>query len=119
MLIEAAKTELVLDNKVLVTNLIVANKFLSRMVGLLGRKGLPDGSAMLLKPCSSIHTIGMQFALDVIFIDRNMSVVRTLRNLRPNRFALGGHGAYSAIEMETGWFDMSQVKVGQKFTIRR
>lgn len=112
------KTELVIDDKIIVTNLIVAEKMLTRMVGLLKYGSLPAGSAMLIKPCGSIHTVGMRFDLDVIFVDREMRVVRTVCGVKPNRFVLGGRGASVTVEMQSGWFDMSQVKIGHKLIFR-
>jgi len=118
MRIENVKAELILGDSVIVKTIIVSTGILSRMVGLLGRDDLPEGSAMLLNPCGSIHTVGMRFPLDVIFLDCNMCVVRTLCGLQANRFAFGGRGASVAIEMEAGWFDMSQVKNGDQLVVR-
>ncbi len=114
---KTTKRQLVINGSTAVTNLIVAEKVLSRMIGLLRHNGLPKGCAMLLKPCGSIHTVGMKFALDVIFLDRKMQVVRSVLGVKPNRFVLGGRGAYAAVEMETGWLDMSQVCEGAECLI--
>lgn len=46
-----------------------------RMRGLLGRTGLPDGGAMLFRRCRSVHTLGMRFALDVVFLDGSLRVI--------------------------------------------
>jgi len=109
--------QLIIDGDIAIENLIVAEKVISRMIGLLRHNKLPQGCAMLLKPCSSIHTVGMKFALDVIFLDREMRVVRSARGIKPNRFVLGGRGAYMTVEMEAGWFDMSQVCEGTECLI--
>ena len=47
----------------------VARSFLQRARGLLGRAPLAADEALLIRPCSSIHTFGMRFAIDVVFID--------------------------------------------------
>jgi uncharacterized membrane protein (UPF0127 family) len=110
--------ELVVGEMVVIPELLVAKKMLSRMVGLLGRSGLKEGSAMLLSPCGSIHTVGMKFSIDLIFLDKRQRVVRTVCGVRPNRFVLGGRGAKSVVEIESGWFDMSQVSVGDDLCVR-
>jgi len=103
---------------VLVPRLLIATGIWSRMRGLLGRPGLPDDTAMFLSPCNSIHTVGMRFSLDVIFLDRAQRVVRIVRAVRPNRFAFGGRGASSAIEFEAGAVDLSGVDVGSCLDVR-
>ncbi len=109
--------QLSLNGVTLVSNLIVAERTIDRMVGLLGRKELPSGSAMLLRPCGSIHTFGMQFAIDLIFVDAQMYVVRTVGRVPPNRMAFGGWHAKSVIELQTGWFDLSRINKGDQLSI--
>jgi uncharacterized membrane protein (UPF0127 family) len=84
------------------------------MVGLLGRRALEPDQAMLLDPCGSIHTVGMRFALDLIFIDRDGIIIKLAENIRPNRFLLGGWGAHAAIEMQAGAFNLNRLAVGQQ-----
>jgi hypothetical protein len=74
-----------------------------RMVGLLGRDTLPPGHALHLSPCGSIHTCGMRFSLDVVFLDGAGTVCRVFRDVRPLRVCSGGRGARSALEMAHGW----------------
>jgi uncharacterized membrane protein (UPF0127 family) len=108
---------LAIAGKVVVPRLLVAARMGERMRGLLGRATLPVGTGMLLKPCGSIHTVGMQFSLDVIFLDRQNRVVRTISALRPNRFGFGGHGAHATVECSAGWFDMASVSRGDLLEI--
>ena len=75
-----------------------------RMRGLLGRDGLPRGVAMSFAPCSLLHTIGMRFALDIVFLDRCGRVVRAFAGVRPGRlFVWGGLRAHRAVEAQAGW----------------
>ena len=77
-----------------------------KMCGLLGRDTLPPGRIMLLRRCRLIHTFGMRFALDIVFIDRSGAPVKTVRNLRPNRIAFGGFRARHTIETSAGNADL-------------
>jgi uncharacterized membrane protein (UPF0127 family) len=79
----------------------VADSPLSRMRGLLGRQELPAGEGIWLRPCGSVHTAFMRFAIDVVFLDREGRVVRVVRGLRPWR-AAGARGSRSAIELPAG-----------------
>lgn len=74
-----------------------------RMRGLLGRSGLPPGELLSIPHCNLIHTFGMRFPIDVIFIDANGTFVKIVRNLHPKRFAWGGRIARQTLEAQSGW----------------
>ena len=74
-----------------------AHTYLSRARGLLGQGVIAPSTALWLKPCSSVHTIGMQCSIGVFFIDQNERVIKTFASLKPNRFALCWH-ATSVVE---------------------
>ena len=87
---------------------------LARMVGLLGRSGLPPGSALLLAPAAMIHTCGMRFPLDLIFVDRHWTVTRVARGVRPFRIVGGGRGGWAVLELQAGWLPPDAVRVGDR-----
>jgi uncharacterized membrane protein (UPF0127 family) len=72
-----------------------------RMRGLLGRDGLASGEALLLEHCGSVHTFGMRFAIDVVFIDRHWRVVAIHRGVPGRRMLLNLRAAH-ALEMPAG-----------------
>ena len=80
----------------------LADGWWKRAVGLLGRGGLSQGSGMLLVPCTSVHTIGMRFPLDLAFIDVDGRILQTRAHLPPGRFAVGGKEAKGALELPAG-----------------
>lgn len=80
----------------------VADTAQERMVGLLGRDGLPPGHGLILEPCRLIHTFMMRFAIDVVFVDRAHRVTRVARDVRPARFAWGGFRARTTLELPAG-----------------
>ena len=63
----------------------VAERPFARIKGLLGRGALPEGSAMIIRPCTSIHTLFMRFPIDVLLIDPEGLVLRAIERLRPWR----------------------------------
>ncbi len=79
-----------------------ARSFRQRLVGLLGRAGLDPGEALLLEPCSSIHTAFMRFAIDVVYVDRAGKVVKVVPELRPFRVSGVLRGGRSVIELPGG-----------------
>lgn len=79
----------------------VASDPWSRFWGLMGRRELPEGSGMLITPCSSIHMFFMRFPIDVVFLDRDNVVVKVVHGIRPWTMAMGG-GGKKALELPAG-----------------
>lgn len=73
-------------NQIIAKELLVADTFYKRLKGLLGKSNLPDGTALWIKDCPSVHTFFMKFNIDVIFIDKHMRVTQVVENLKPWRF---------------------------------
>ena len=80
----------------------IATSPIKRLVGLLGRKNLSPNQALVLRPCSGIHTFFMRFALDVLFLDRNMRVIKLIQNYPPNRLSPTIWGAKIVVELPVG-----------------
>ena len=93
----------------------VATSFSSRLRGLLGRDGL-DG-ALVLRPARSVHTIGMRFAIDVAFCDRDLRVLSTC-TMRPHRMSVPRRKAKVVIEAEAGAFDRWRLRPGDQLELR-
>ena len=68
--------------------LVQADTFIARLLGLLGKRTIEPSHALWLKPCSGVHTFGMQFSIGVFFIDKHGVIVKTIAQLKPNRIAL-------------------------------
>jgi uncharacterized protein len=56
-----------------------------RLVGLIGRRSLPGGVALEIPGCRSVHTFGMRFPLDLVWLDASRRVVRVDRDVPPWR----------------------------------
>lgn len=96
----AAASTVVSRGAVVIPRLVSATGFFQRLLGLMGKP--PPGYALLLSPCRSIHTCFMRFPIDVIFLDRNLTIVKISRRLPPWRLALGTPSATSVIEIPAG-----------------
>ncbi|MGE5197273.1 MAG: DUF192 domain-containing protein [Deltaproteobacteria bacterium] len=70
-------------NTILAEDAVIADTIFKRMKGLLGRKELKKGEAIILKPCREVHTFFMQFPIDVIFTDRNHRIIKAISSLGP------------------------------------
>ena len=73
----------------------------SRRKGLLGRDALSAGRGLLIAPCEAIHTFGMRFPIDVVYLARDLRVIKVRHALIPWRisFCLRAH---SVLELPAG-----------------
>ena len=82
------------------------------MRGLLGRVSLGLDEALILKPCNSIHTFFMRFPIDVLFLDKDMRVVKLIQDMSPNRLGPIIWRSRMAIELSSGKISQTNTQVG-------
>ena len=102
----------------MVERLLVADSPLARMRGLLGRRALPSGEGLLLRPAGSVHTAFMRFPIDVVFLDREGAVVGIAPELRPWR-AAGRRGARAVLELPAGECERRGLRTGDRVEVVR
>jgi uncharacterized membrane protein (UPF0127 family) len=92
----------------------VADTFWSRLVGLMGRRSLPEGQGMWISRSNSIHTAFMRFRMDAVFLDREMRVVKVAPRMGIFRVAAAFRGGYSVVELPAGAAAKAKVEVGDQ-----
>ncbi|HYY04730.1 MAG TPA: DUF192 domain-containing protein [Gaiellaceae bacterium] len=92
---------------------VLADTALARMKGLLGRRELPSGEGILLRPASSVHTAFMRFPIDVVFLDRDSRVVKVAPAVAPWKM-VGGKRVRAVLELPAGEALRRGVAVGQR-----
>ncbi|WP_034630516.1 DUF192 domain-containing protein [Desulfotruncus alcoholivorax] len=104
---------------VLAKHLKCADTFFTRLLGLMGtgKESFVSGMALLIKPCKQVHTFLMRFPIDVIFIDKNNLVIKTVPGLRPYRASPLVTGAAAVIELPRGTIEGTCTTVGDKLKI--
>jgi hypothetical protein len=102
------------DGEVL-ASLEVADSRRARSRGLLGRDGV-DG-ALLLRPCRSVHTVGMRFPIDVAFCDDELQVLRVVTMPR-HRLSRLVWRSRAVIEAEAGAFARWGLRPGDKLEVK-
>jgi uncharacterized membrane protein (UPF0127 family) len=95
--------------------LIVADRPWSRLRGLLGRERLDAGEGMLLRPAGSVHTAFMRFPIDVVFLDRELRVLKVTEDVRPWRTA-GCRGAKAVLELPAGECARRTLRIGDRLS---
>jgi uncharacterized membrane protein (UPF0127 family) len=88
------------------------------MRGLLGRDRLERGEGLLLRPASSIHTFFMRFAIDAVWLDRDLRVVGVTYGVEPWRTA-GQRGARAVLELPAGEAAALGLEAGESLFLKR
>ncbi len=83
-------------------HVIRANTWLKRLVGLLGHSALSDTNAMLFEPGGGIHTVGMRFSIDVVYLDGDNRVLGIVIDMEPWRFSFAPKGTKAVLELSSG-----------------
>jgi uncharacterized membrane protein (UPF0127 family) len=91
----------------------VADTAFTRMRGLLGRRGLPRGHGLFIQPTWSVHTWFMRFPIDVVFLDRDLTVLKIRKDMGPWR-AAARFRARSVLELAAGECERLQLEVGDR-----
>jgi uncharacterized membrane protein (UPF0127 family) len=115
----AGRYELVRTERgsVLATHVEPAFDSKTRRRGLLGRDSVPEDYALIIAPCGSVHTFFMRFPLDLLFVSRNGTVLKTCRSVKPWRMA-GALRAFAVIEAAPGFIDRTDIVPGEVVGLR-
>ena len=111
VLVTATKKTVVSDN------CHFANTVLKRMVGLLNRGQFRKGEGLLLDRCYGIHTFGTRFPIDVLFLDKDLHVIRAVKALPPYRTCIVKKSVY-VLEVPVGALEASHTEEGDQIQIR-
>lgn len=91
----------------------VADRGATRRKGLLGRDHLPHGEGLWIVPCESVHTIGMQFPIDLVYLNRALEVVKVSNSVPAWRLSACLR-AHSVIELPSGTVRATQTTPGDQ-----
>jgi uncharacterized protein len=94
------------------TRIRVADRWLSRLRGMLARPAPRPGEGLMLTPCSSVHMYGMRYSLDVAFLDMEGKVVGMYHSLGPGARTRWHRNATYALELPSGTLEESGTSVG-------
>lgn len=103
----------------LATDAAVANTYLGRLVGLLGKtqRWARQGRGLLIVPSHGVHTIGMLFPLDLVFLDTQNQVVHVEEHVRPFRISKVCLKAKSVLELPAHTIFRTRTRVGDRMEI--
>ena len=97
----------------------VAETGLTRIVGLLGERELQPGDGLLIVPSQGVHTLGMQFPIDIAVLDDDWRVLATRRDMRPFRMTQIFWRAAAVLELPSGMLESTSTRVGDTIEFNR
>jgi uncharacterized protein len=101
---------------ILAAELELAGTGESRRKGLLGRESLPKGTGLWIAPCESVHTFFMRFAIDLVYLDRQLTVKKVRSSVGPWRVS-ACFRAHSVLELPAGTIEATRTACGDALEI--
>jgi uncharacterized membrane protein (UPF0127 family) len=95
----------------------VAGSLRERTVGLLATESLATGEGLLIERTQSIHMFFMRYPIDVVFVDRDAKVTRTVAALLPWRVVWWARGARDCLELPIGALAASGTAAGDQLAV--
>ncbi len=89
-------------NLVVAEHVKMADNYFSRLKGLMGAPGLPEGHGLWITPCADIHSCFMRFEFDAIFVDQEGRVVHLIERMKPWRMTPWIKGSKAVLELDGG-----------------
>lgn len=95
-------------------NIKSAESFFSRLFGLIFKKELRNDEGLLFEDCSGIHTLGMKYCIDAVFLNKSNEVMAIFCSLKPFRFTPFIKDASKVLEFKSGFIKSASLQVGDK-----
>ncbi|MDY6944328.1 MAG: DUF192 domain-containing protein [Pseudomonadota bacterium] len=105
------------DGRCVARNVQMACSFRSRWMGLLRRTNIPEHAGLLLVPGGSIHTLGMRFTIDVVFLTRQMRVLELVERVPPWRIVIAPRDTAIVLELAAGKIAATSLTAGTYLTV--
>ena len=95
---------------------LVADSFLDRLIGLMFTKELKENTGLLIRPCSMVHTFFMRYSIDVVFISKGGEILELCSDLAPNGFSPHISGCYQVLEFPCHYCAKMGMQKGQQLS---
>ncbi|MHB1455132.1 MAG: DUF192 domain-containing protein [Saccharofermentanales bacterium] len=105
-----------MEGREIADNLTLADTFFSRLKGLSKHHRLDEGEGLIIRPCSQIHTIGMKFAIDVVFLTKSGVVIQFEQDMHPGDVSGYVHRAWQVVELKSGTIAAKDISIGRTIT---
>jgi uncharacterized protein len=100
-------------SQVLIARLSKADRFVPRLIGLLGRTELPADQGIWFPRCRSVHSFFMRMNFDCIVLDAQLNILEIFSDFKPWRVSKNVKGASSIIEIQAGLAKKLNLRKGE------
>ncbi len=107
------------DGRCIARQVQMACSFRSRCIGLLRRREILEHEGWLFIPGGSVHTLGMRFNIDVVFLNRQMRVLGLAENVAPWRIVIAPSGTTRVLELAAGKIATTRLIAGTYLIVDR
>ncbi len=102
------------NGEIIASRCFLADNFITRLKGLLGKEMMLEGEGLLIKPCSSVHTLGMKIIIDVVFLSSDKQVLHIIEEMQPGKLSPVIKNSSSVLELPPGQVRRSGLKIGHR-----
>ncbi|MCB9475300.1 MAG: DUF192 domain-containing protein [Deltaproteobacteria bacterium] len=99
------------------SRLEVASTIARRTIGLMFRASMEAGEGLLIPNCRAIHTFGMRFSIDVLFLDASYKIVTIRENVAPGQVVICRQNGVHTLEIPAGSVKAANFSIGEKFLL--
>lgn len=78
-----AKVKLKKNDRIIIERVKIVSSFWGRLIGLMFKDDIDTNEGIIIRPCNSIHTFFMKFPIDVVFLTKDLKIVKIYRDLKP------------------------------------
>jgi uncharacterized membrane protein (UPF0127 family) len=103
--------------EILANQVLRANTPWTRFIGFLARQHVSVGEGLWFEHCSTVHTVGMRSAIDIVFLDRHHTIVRAVSRASRHRIFSGGTKAVHVLELHPGILEDHDLLVGDRLVL--
>lgn len=107
------------DNMILLNEVKVADRFVTRLIGLLKTAVLTENQGLLLKKCNQVHTFGMKFSIDAIFLSKDGDILHMEQEMVPGKISPHIKKAYWVLELKCGSCNRLKLEINQRLVVRQ
>ena len=105
-------------NQVVAEFVSVADNPITRLMGLMGKPGLPESHGLWIVPCADIHSCFMRFEFDAIFVDKAGKVLHVEQNMKPWRMSKFVKGGRAVLELNGGVIAQTGTEIGDMIELQ-
>lgn len=106
------------NQQVILSDVKIAKNPFSRMKGLLFTKEILPGKGLCLKPCNGVHSIGMRYAIDVIYLNKAGAIQKIIHDFKPGKLGPVNFKTHQIVEMKAGTLKPLDLTAGEVLTFQ-